>query len=81
MNSIHDLGGMQGFGPVGPEDEEPAFHMDWEGRVLGLQRSILSLGLWNIDVFRHAQEKIRPIDYLSWSYYERWMRTLTATAL
>ena len=72
---------MQGFGPIAPEDDELTFHLSWEGRVLGLQRSILFLGLWNIDVFRHAQEKIQAIDYLSWSYYERWVHTLTATAL
>ena len=81
MDSIHDLGGINGFGPVKPERDEPVFHEDWEGSVLGLQRSILYLGLWNIDVFRYAQERIRPIDYLSWSYYERWTHTLIATAL
>ena len=81
MDSIHDLGGMDGFGPVRPEHDEPVFHEKWEGSVLGLQRSILYLGLWNIDVFRHAQERIRPNEYLSWSYYERWTHTLIATAL
>ncbi|MDA1332365.1 MAG: nitrile hydratase subunit beta [Proteobacteria bacterium] len=81
MDSIHDLGGIEGFGPVIPEHDEPTFHYSWEGSVLGLQRAILYLGLWNIDVFRHAQEKIHPIEYLSWSYYERWAHTLIATAL
>ena len=81
MDSIHDLGGMEGFGPVRPEDNEPVFHAAWEGSVLGLQRSILYLGVWNIDVFRHAQERIHPIEYLSWSYYERWTHTLIATAV
>ena len=29
-NSIHDMGGMHGFGPVEPEPNEPVFHADWE---------------------------------------------------
>ena len=36
MDGIHDLGGMHGFGPVEPEDDEPVFHAPWEGRTLGL---------------------------------------------
>lgn len=82
MDSMHDLGGMEGFGPVQPEDNNGSvFHAPWEGRVLGLQRAILYSEAWNIDVFRHAQERIHPIEYLSWSYYERWTHTLIATAL
>ena len=27
-NSIHDLGGMHGFGPVEIEPDEPRFHAD-----------------------------------------------------
>lgn len=81
MNSVHDLGGMQNFGPVDIENSEQVFHARWEGRVLGLQRAILSLGVWNIDVFRYQQECVRPSDYLSWSYYERWARTLAITAI
>ena len=29
MNGIHDLGGMQGFGPIEREENEPVFHADW----------------------------------------------------
>src|SRR5438046_882881 len=39
-NSIHDMGGMHGFGPVEPEADEPVFHADWEKRVLAMQRAI-----------------------------------------
>jgi len=81
MNNIHDLGGMQCFGDVSPEVDEPVFHHPWEARVLGLQRSILALGIWNIDVFRYAQESIKPAEYLRWSYYERWITTLTQTSI
>ena len=30
MNSGHDLGGMQGFGPVVGEPVKPVFHGEWE---------------------------------------------------
>ena len=39
MNSIHDMGGMDGFGRVEPEANEPVFHAPWEGRVLAMQRA------------------------------------------
>jgi nitrile hydratase subunit beta len=29
MNGIHDMGGMEGFGPVQPEPNEPPFHSKW----------------------------------------------------
>ena len=34
MDGVHDMGGMDGFGKVEPEPNEPVFHADWEGRVL-----------------------------------------------
>ena len=40
MNSVHDMGGMHGFGRVEPEADEPTFHATWEGRMLGMSRSL-----------------------------------------
>ena len=74
MNGVHDLGGMQGFGPVQPEpeSEEPVFHEEWESRVYGIVRLIGRLGLWNLDMARHNREQLPPADYLAYSYYESW---------
>ena len=36
MNSIHDMGGMHGFGPIVLEEKEPDFHTEWEGRVYAM---------------------------------------------
>ena len=36
MNGVHDMGGMQDMGPVHAEQNEPVFHMPWEGRVFAL---------------------------------------------
>ena len=40
MDGIHDMGGMDGFGKVEPEPNEPPFHAPWEGRVLAMQRAM-----------------------------------------
>lgn len=72
MNGIHDMGGMHGFGPVEPEQDEPVFHAAWEGRVLAMQRAIGYARLWTIDMSRAAQEALPPTVYLGASYYERW---------
>jgi hypothetical protein len=36
VDGIHDLGGMQGFGPVGHSPAEPAFHDRWEAVAFAL---------------------------------------------
>ena len=40
MNGVHDMGGMDGFGKVEPEPNEPTFHERWEGRVLAMVRAM-----------------------------------------
>lgn len=81
MNSLHDMGGMHGYGKVVAEADEPVFHAAWEGRVLGMVRSLLFTRAWNIDVFRHSQERQPPQVYLSVSYYHRWLLGITLSAL
>jgi nitrile hydratase subunit beta len=73
MDGIHDMGGMDGFGRVQPEPNEPTFHADWERRVFGIVNGVLRLTGVNIDEFRHAIERIPPARYLTSSYYERWL--------
>ena len=72
MNGIHDMGGMQGFGPVTPEPNEPVFHSDWEARVLAMNRAMSYARVWNIDMSRAAIEQLPPLRYLGMSYYEKW---------
>ena len=36
VNGVHDMGGMQDFGPVHPNGTKPAFHAPWEGRVFAM---------------------------------------------
>lgn len=72
MNGVHDLGGMQGFGPVRPEVDEPAFHAEWERRALAMTLAVGALGRWNIDQSRHTRESLPPATYLGSSYYKIW---------
>jgi nitrile hydratase len=72
MNGIHDMGGMDGFGRVTVERDEPPFHERWEGRVLAMQRAMGHAGAWHIDDSRYAQETLPPQVYLGASYYWRW---------
>ena len=71
-NTIHDMGGMHGFGKVEPEPNEPVFHAPWEGRVHALQRAIGAAGLWTIDGGRASLETLQPATYLATTYYQRW---------
>ena len=81
MNGVHDMGGMHGLGRVLPEANEPVFHAPWEGRVRAMVILTGALRRWNIDVFRHAIERLPPVDYLGFSYFEKWFDAMTAMLL
>ncbi len=76
MNGVHDMGGMQGFGRVRPEPDEPLFHAPWESRAMAVTVAMGASGQWNIDLARSARESLPPSIYLSSSYYEIWIRAL-----
>ena len=75
MNGVHDMGGMHGFGRVAVEPNEPVFHARWEGTVRALMSGTLNR-FYNLDEFRHAQERMPAARYLDASYYERWLAAL-----
>jgi len=76
MNGVHDMGGMQGFGPVQPEPNEPAFHFEWEARTLAMSRAIGYAKIYSIDQGRAKIEEMPPGEYLTKSYYEKWAQRL-----
>jgi nitrile hydratase beta subunit len=78
VNGVHDMGGLQGMGPVNYETTEPVFHEVWEGRVYALTRAMGAWRKWSLDTSRHALELMPPADYLRMSYYERWLHRLAA---
>lgn len=77
MNSVHDIGGTDGFGPVRPELNEPVFHEAWEGRVFAIF-AIIGAGHppVPVDALRHQLERLDPVQYLASSYYERWLAAM-----
>ena len=76
MNGVHDMGGMQGHGPVQPEANEPLFHAPWERQAMAMTVAMGASGLWNIDQMRSARESLPPAQYLGSSYYQIWMAAL-----
>jgi len=76
MDGIHDLGGKQGFGRIRFTAGATAFHAPWEVRVNALYGHAVRLGLFNMDEYRHAIERMEPRHYLTASYYERSLTSL-----
>jgi nitrile hydratase len=73
LNSVHDIGGMDGFGPIEHETNEPVFHEPWERRVFAMRLINPGLPPTPVDALRHRGERLDPVTYLSSSYYERWL--------
>jgi nitrile hydratase beta subunit len=81
MNSIHDMGGMHGLGPIPYRSSEPVFHARWEARVAALPSAMGAWGRWTADAFRFRMERMPAAEYLRASYYERWLIALTELSL
>ena len=77
MDGMHDLGGKQGFGRIRYALNAQVFHEPWEKRVNALYGFAVKLGIFNMDEYRHAIERMEPRHYMSAGYYER---TLTSLA-
>jgi nitrile hydratase beta subunit len=71
MDGMHDLGGRQGFGRVRYTLDAQAFHAEWEVRANSLYAHAVRCGVFNMDEYRHAIERMEPRHYLSAGYYER----------
>ncbi|MBL8378498.1 MAG: nitrile hydratase subunit beta [Burkholderiales bacterium] len=77
MDGVHDMGGRQGFGRVNFQRDAQAFHAGWEVRINALYALAVRRGIFNMDEYRHAIERMEPRHYMNASYYER---TLTSLA-
>ena len=73
MDGIHDLGGMQGFGPVGHSPTEPAFRDRWEAMVWALFWVVEDALTVSEGELRYSIERMDPGHYLTASYYEHWL--------
>jgi len=77
VSRIHDVRGMTGFPAIVEEPDEPPFHADWEAHVFALNAALIRRGVYNLDEFRDAIERMPPQEYLAASYYERWFAAIT----
>ena len=73
MNSIHDLGGMHGLGPLPFEENEPLWHGEWEKGAFGINILLLMTGVYTADESRYAMEKIPALHWLASPYYLHWL--------
>ena len=81
MDGIHDLGGMQGFGPVGHSPAEPAFPHPWEAAARALMAVVSDAVDASGGEFRHSIERMDPGHYLTSSYYEHWLTAAATLAV
>ncbi len=58
MSSLHDLGGMQGFGEVWTVPEGTAFHSGAERRIFRVMMALMATGWCDADGFRAAVERL-----------------------
>jgi hypothetical protein len=73
MTRMNDVGGLEGFGAVDTFDDLEPFHADWEARVYALNVTLLRKGVYELDEFRDAVERLEPATYLGSTYFERWL--------
>jgi nitrile hydratase len=73
------MGGMDGFGAIDREANEPVFHAEWERRMFALSFGIATaVPTADDDHFRREIESLPPVTYLKASYYELWYRAYRA---
>lgn len=77
--SYHDMGGL----PAGPIGQGEHSYDLWEKRVDALMVLLSSPDrkLLRVDELRRAIETLAPEDYDRLSYYQRWIRAITAIML
>jgi nitrile hydratase len=81
VDGVHDLGGLDGFGPVDHRVTEPLFHEPWERRMVRVLVGSLGWMGGAGGKFRHSMERMVPEHYLSSPYYEHWLTGVTTLAV
>ena len=88
MDTIHDLGGRQGFGPIRwqDDDDEMPFHEPCHARTWAI--CMIMFGQfkrdntgWTLDWHRHVVERIAPADYMAMNYFDKWAQHMMATLI
>jgi len=81
MDGMHDLGGKQGFSALTVPKPKKQFNYDWEARTFALNGMLVGKGVYNMDEYRHAIERMDPRLYLTAAYYERVLTGIVSLCL
>lgn len=76
----HDLGGVPRF-LCEEIDIEPHALTDFDREVDALRQLLALKGLMTVDELRRGIEEIPEEEYLRLSYYQKWIRSITATLI
>ena len=76
----HDLGGVPRF-LCEEIDIEPHELTDFDREVDALRQLLSAKGLMTVDELRRGIEEIPEEAYLRLSYYQKWIRSITATLI
>jgi nitrile hydratase beta subunit len=81
VDGIHDLGGMQGLGPVVHSPAEPVFPDRWQAVARALMMIVAGAAGVSGGEFRHSIERMEPGHYLTSGYYEHWLTAAATLAV
>jgi nitrile hydratase beta subunit len=72
VDGVHDMGGMQGFGPATWLGADEPYHHEWESRILALN-VITGFERLRVNNGRADREEMPPAEYLAAGYFDRWV--------
>jgi len=76
MNNVHDMGGMEGFGEIKRQKDEPVFKHRWEAEVFAVNRLVNVGNIDDIHEKRYTRETMPPAEYLRTPYYGLWLYSM-----
>ena len=76
----HDMGGVSKY-LCESVDTEPHALTDFDRQVDALRQMLSLKGLMTVDELRRGMEEIPEDEYQRLSYYQRWIRSITANLL
>jgi nitrile hydratase len=82
VEGIHDMGGVEGYGPIPYRPGDLAqLHARWEAISGATLFALLRSGVTNIDAHRHRIERLDPTRYLPISYWGRWLAAVESAVV
>ena len=78
--AMHDLGGVSRY-MCDAIDTEPHALTDFDREVDAIRQILGMKAVMSVDELRRGIEALPEADYLRLTYYERWLRSMTAVLL